>query len=64
MCRKARFRAWGNFARGLGALTKSGWSWGYNCPMGSIDTTVARTAMPSSARTIATARLVRRWALA
>jgi hypothetical protein len=32
--------------------------------MGLIDTTVDRTATPSSARTIATARLVRRLALA
>jgi hypothetical protein len=64
MCWKARFRAWGNFERGLGALRKSGWSWGYICPMGLIDTTVDRTATPSSARTIATARLVRRLALA
>jgi hypothetical protein len=64
MCRKARFRAWGNLARGLGALSKSGWSWGYNCPMGSIDTTVDRMAMPSSAQTIVTARLVLRPAVA
>lgn len=45
-------------------IVKSGWSWGYRCPMGSIDTTKDRTTALSSAETLATAWLVRRLTLA
>ncbi|HAO43849.1 MAG TPA: hypothetical protein DEA80_24995 [Afipia sp.] len=64
MCRKTRFRPGGTLRKVWAHFAETGWSWGYCCPMGSIDTTVYRTTTPSSAWLFATVRPTRRHAWA